>query len=301
MIDPFIQQARVALDYEALDSLRYGRLVNADPNKVQRGGHDQVEFLNVVAANRLLEYLNGKGVDINLSRLTDSAFASLPWPMQETQFVKATASTARDVRCHYRSLTLQAASNIAVWNAITLRNIEAGNIEATFLATGNNRKSGAQRIHDALNSERQQAIQNNPIDNCVRRVFLSMGGLQRIRGSVSVIGDCNLSRLWWMGHFIEKACDDRELALDEDVAREVLNPCWPEIAEFAIRRLTIVGNPSLMAGLIAYLHDSSVRYRRTDMPSLLESIGQAFSTVDLHAWTAAEVRDHLREMHKDRA
>lgn len=294
MIDPFIQQARLALDYEVLDSLRYGRLVNADPNKVQRGGHDQVEFLNVVAENRLLEYLSGEGVDINLTRLTNLAFASLPWPMEETQFVKATTSTARDIRCHYRALTLQAASSIAVWNAITLRNIEAGNIEASFLATGNNRKSGAQRIHEALNSEKQNVVRNNPIDNCVRRVFLSMGGLQRIRGSVSVIGDCNLSRLWWMGHLIERACADSELALDEDVAREVLNPCWPEIAEFAIRRLTIVGSPSLMAGLIAHLHDSSVRYKRKDMPSLLRHIGQEFSTVDLHAWTAVEVRDHLR-------
>ena len=65
MIDPFIQQARLALDYETLDTLRYGRLVNADASKVQRGGHDQVEFLNVVMENRLLEYLSGEGVDID--------------------------------------------------------------------------------------------------------------------------------------------------------------------------------------------------------------------------------------------
>ena len=298
MIDPFIQQARLALDYEALDTLRYGRLVNADASKVQRGGHDQVEFLNIVLENRLLEYLSGEGVDIGFERLTDPVFASLPWPMEETQFIKAPVSTARDIRCHYRALTPQAASSIAVWNAITLRNIEAGNIEASFLATRYNSKSGAQRIHEALNSEKRNAVKNNPIDRCVRGVFLSMGGLQRFRGSVSVIGDCNLSRLWWMGYFIERACADRELTLNEDVAREVLNPCWSEIAEFAIRRLTIVGSPSLMAGLIAHLHDSSVRYKRKDMLSFLRRVGQEFSTVNLHAWTATEVRDHLREMRK---
>ena len=98
-----------------------------------------------------------------------------------------------------------------------------------------------------------------------------------------------------MGQLVEEACLDQELALNEEDAWEALNPQWRLIAEYVIKKLTILAKRPLTSGLIAHLIEFPVR-TGDELECLLKRTGQEFSTVDLHAWTAAEVRDRLREM-----
>ena len=235
----------------------------------------------------------------------------LPVRLQEAEFIRPPMATAMDMRKCYLNLSHQAASSVEVWNAITLCNIQASRIESSFLAASNNMETGYARIHAALKgldpknflgqkrsvTAEETARRNQAVDDCVRTVFRSMGGLHSIRGHTSVINDCNLSRVWWMGQLVDVACRDQELALNEENAWSTLNPYWANFAELVIKSLTILTKPPLTTGLIAHLITFPVN-TASEMKDLLRRIGQEFSTVDLHAWTAAEVRDHLREMRK---
>ena len=96
-----------------------------------------------------------------------------------------------------------------------------------------------------------------------------------------------------MGHFTEKAVEEFDLNVCD--VRDVLNPRWGELMEWAIERLVIISIHGLMLGLIGHLLEIPVP-NNNEFKSLLRRIGQEFSTVDLHAWSASEVRDHLREL-----
>ena len=304
MSDRFIEQARSALNPDGLqhDPLNGLRNSLVNKRKEHRGGQAQVEFLKAVADNNFLQYLGEQGVRLDFKKLESSPLNTvLPFRMQETEFVKSPVSTAQEIRKRYRDLTHQAASSVAVWNAITLCNIHASNIEASFLAASTNNETGYARIQKALKALRPGLLSGRKdpdkakqaVDDCVRTVFRSMGGLPTIRGHTSVISDCTLSRHWWMGNFIELAA--KEFALDRDKVWEALNPHWPVLAEWAVKRLTILANPALIAGFMAHLLDSPLG-SNNDLRSLLGDTGMEFSTVDLHAWTAADVRDRLRVM-----
>ena len=314
MTDPFIEQALLALNSgginpDPLTELR-NNLVNK--SKDHRGGPDQVAFLEAVADNRFLEYLAGQDIVVDFGQLGRAPLnAVLPFRMQETEFTRPPLSTARAIRKHYHALMPLAAASVAVWNAITLHNIEEGSIDAAYLAGRGGKLPGKARIQDALNNLQPKNIigrkrsvkqeesekRNQAVDDCVRAVFLSMGGLHSVRGHTSVINDCNLSRVWWMGHLVEDASRREPGLLEADAAWETLNPHWRLIAEYVIRRLTILAKPPLTSGLVAHLVEFPVR-TGDELRDLLQRTGQEFSTVDLHAWTAAEVRDHLREMRK---
>ena len=316
MTDRFIEQAQLALNPNGLrhDPLTQLRNALVNKNKGHRGGPEQIEFLEAVADNSFLEYLRRQDIEIDFDQLKDAPLnAVLPFRMQESEFVRPPMATAIDIRNCYLGLSHQAASNVAVWNVITLCNIHASRIESSFLAATSNNETGFSRIHGALKGldprnlwggkkslgEEESSKRKQAVDDCVRTVFRSMGGLQSIRGHTSVINDCNLSRVWWMGQLVEEVCSDQDLSLGLDVAWSALNPHWANIAEYVIRRLTILSKPPLTSGLIAHLVEKPVR-TNAELDTLLRRIGQEFSTVDLHAWTAAEVRDHLREL-RDRA
>lgn len=271
------------LQRDPLTGLR-DRLVNSGMK--HRGGPEQREFLEAVADNRLVDYLTRQGIG--------SAYADLGTPplaakLQEAEFVKAPVSTAQRIRATYQALTPQEASNVSVWNAITLHNISIDRMEASYLAASSERESGRARIERALRTQAEKA-RNKAMDDCVRTAFRTMGGLMRIRGNVSVISDCTLSRYWWLGHIIENARTD--LALDETRAWEELNRYWNVMSEWAVRRLTLLAAPSVMAGLIAYLTQEPAATQDA-VKELMMRIGSRFSETSPYAWSADEVRRWL--------
>ena len=281
-----VEQVRRILNPEArptdpLTVLR-DRLVN--PGKQHRGGDAQVEFLQAVEGNSLLEYLASQGVGHEFSALDTPL---LPVKLQESEFIKAPVSTARMIRNTYRSLSPQEAASVSVWNAITLHNIQTNRLEAPYLAASSDKSSGRHRLQQALRT-RNRKRQSKRIDDCVRTVFRTMGGLRRIRGYVSVISDCTLSRYWWMGHAIENS------AIDDDQAWEELNRYWRVIAEYAIRRLTIIGNPVLMHGLITHITSHPVD-TVTGIEDVLKRMGVLFSEVSAHSWSGNEVQNLLAQ------
>ena len=282
----YIERVRQVLNPEGrsvnpLTNLR-DQLVN--PGQAHRGGAAQVEFLRAVEGNAFLEYLASHGVGTEFESLGTPL---LPVKLQESEFVKAPVSTARMIRSTYRSLSPQEAASVNVWNAITLHNIQADRLEASHLAASSDKTSGRHRIQKALRA-RNRKQKRKQVDDCVRTVFRTMGGLRRIRGYVSVISDCTLSRHWWMGHAIENS------AIDDDRAWEELNRFWGVIAEYAMRRLTIIGNPVLMHGLITHLTSHPVD-TNTGLEEVLKQMGMLFSEVSAYSWSRNEVENSLAQ------
>ena len=269
------------LSPDPLTKLR-DQLVNS--GKKHRGGSQQREFLEAVETNSLLEYLESNRVGRNFSSF---GIPLLEVKLQESEFVKPPVTTARLIWNTFKFLTPQEASNVGVWNAITLHNVQEGRLEASYLAASSERISGKHRIQIALKDKKSQQI-----DDCVRTVFRTMGGLRRIRGTVSVISDCTLSRHWWMGKVLEEMC--AEWPVNEDRAWEELSQQWNLIAEWAVRRLTIIASPVLLAGLVSLLVNHSVS-TRNEMEMVLRRIGVTFSEVSIHSWSLDEVKAILLE------
>lgn len=261
-------------------------LVSKNRKAVKRGGPDQRLFLEAVEANDFLTYLQDKDVGVDFDKV---AVPPLPVKLEETEYVKAPVSTARTIRDTYRLWNPQEASSISVWNAVTLQNLQQDRLEASYLAASSERTPGRERIQKALRNKSGQDI-----DNCVRTVFRYMGGLRHIRGNISVISDCVMSRYWWMGKVIEETCT--RLDLEENQAWAILNSRWSVISEFAVRRLTILANPVLMGALIFHLMEKPLDTNTDEqMRALLRRIGMTFSEVNLHSWTVHEVRYALSQ------
>ncbi len=269
---------------DPLSDLR-DRLVN--PGQDHRGGPEQREFLQAVAENDFLTYLSSRHIGDNFVNM---GLPLLPDKLQEAEFVRAPVTTAQSIWDTYRTLIPQEAASVSVWNAVTLYNVQYDRLEASYLVAASEKVSGRERIQKVLRTGKKQ-----PIDDCVRTVFRSMGGLRRIRGNASVISDCTLSRYWWMGKVIEDTTGGQNL--DESRVWEELNRYWSVIAEWAVRRLTIIANPVLMAGLISYLLVQPVPTQE-HMRRLLRRIGMIFSEVSPYAWSAHEVKQMLLQGEK---
>ena len=279
-----INQAREVLNPKLLNpdplSALRDQLVNQ--RQQHRGGKQQREFLSAVESNIFLEYLDSQKVGTKFDSL---GIPLLDVKLQESEFVKPPVTTAQLIWNAFRSLSPQEASNVGVWNAITLHNIQEGRLEASYLAASSEKISGRHRMQIALKNRKRQQI-----DDCVRTVFRTMGGLRRIRGTVSVISDCTLSRHWWMGKVLEEICSD--WPVNEDRAWEELSRHWNMIAEWAVRRLTIIASPVLMAGLVSLLLNRSISTRK-EMEMVLRRVGMTFSEVSLHSWSLEEVQASL--------
>ena len=74
MTDHFIDQARLALNPNRLTRDPLTELRNSLVNKSRghRGGSAQVEFLDAVADNRFLEYLQTQDVEVDIEQLKDA-------------------------------------------------------------------------------------------------------------------------------------------------------------------------------------------------------------------------------------
>ncbi len=270
-----IDRARSALNplqvtADPLTTLR-DRMVNAQFG--HRGGPEQIAFLQAVVANRLLEYLAARGVGTDFSTLDTPL---LPTTLREADFDNPSVAVAQMIRETFRRLTLQEAATVAVWNAITLHHIQAERLTSSCLA-----KKGRERIGRALDSHNSKHI-----DDCVRTVFRSMGGLSRIRGKVSVLSDCFFSRCWWIGQIVERSLV--ELEFEEQRAWEQLARHWSIVSELAIKRMPMLTNPVLMAGLTAFLARNPA-LSQAQFRIVIRQIGNQFSAISPYAWSAEDV------------
>lgn len=136
-----------------------------------------------------------------------------------------------------------------------------------------------------------------------RNFLRRTGGLPAVRGNVSVLSDCPISRAWWRRRFARSAARHAGEALDVDVAHRSLHrsqPVWEELVRLGVWRLTVINHARTRAALIAALA-SGGDWRREEMAvaarsAAREAIGRSLDQVpwsDLHglvATSAAQAR-----------
>ena len=99
-------------------------------------------------------------------------------------------------------------------------------------------------------------------DQRTRNLLRRIGGLPHVRGKISVLSDCPMSRAWWRGSIatdIVSASDDN-FALDASHVHRVLhsnNDAWARLAGNSVHRVTVINQARVRAALIAQFGDAT--------------------------------------------
>ena len=136
-----------------------------------------------------------------------------------------------------------------------------------------------------------------------RNFLRRTGGLPAVRGNVSVLSDCPMSRAWWRRRFARSAARHAGAALEVEVAHRSLHrsqPVWEELVRLGVWRLTVINHARTRAALIAALAGGA-DWRSQEMAAAAraaarEAIGRSLDQVPwaelygLVAASAAQVR-----------
>ncbi len=120
------------------------------------------------------------------------------------------------------------------------------------------------RLGEQLRPALLGALQSGkPMGNdeaATRNLLRRLGGLPHVRGKVSVIQDCPLSRCWWRGRIAEGAAQASHGELDGETAHRVLhstNDAWDRFAGDSVKRITAINHASVRAAVICQYREAS--------------------------------------------
>lgn len=121
--------------------------------------------------------------------------------LTESQYREASEEVERGMYETWKMLSPEDASRVSLWAEVTLRHIESGIIDASFLAAPRSLSSdGKKRIYQVLERGNAKAL-----DDCTRDILRHLGGLPTPRGDRSVFVNCLFSRAWWRQHLLEES------------------------------------------------------------------------------------------------
>lgn len=88
-------------------------------------------------------------------------------------------------------------------------------------------------------------------DATARNVCRFLGGLPHVRGKVSVLVNCPLSRVWWRVRMTRRIVDASEHNLTFEDTHKMLHhpPVWEVLAEELVRRLAVMNEPRALAAI----------------------------------------------------
>ena len=116
------------------------------------------------------------------------------------------------------------------------------------------------RIEGALLGTLANGAAAKTDDAATRNLLRRIGGLPHVRGKVSVLTDCPLSRAWWRGQISLVSAQDSFGELEPERAHKVLhanNDAWARLVGHSVRRVTVINHPRIRAALICQYRESS--------------------------------------------
>ena len=131
-----------------------------------------------------------------------------------------------------------------------------------------------------------------------RNFLRRTGGLERVRGKVSVLVNCPISTAWWRVRTArEIAAEAPEGCIDFDTAHQVLHDpnIWPELTGLSVKRITSLNAPRARAAAIAALHqrgtignEIKASLRKARCQGALRALGRLSHSFSLNAvpWEA---------------
>lgn len=95
-------------------------------------------------------------------------------------------------------------------------------------------------------------------DATARNVCRKLGGLHHIRGKVSVLSDCPISRAWWRVRIAKQAAEASEGRLNVENAYSALrrNTSWAELIGGCVRNVAVINEPRALAAICTNIHNN---------------------------------------------
>ena len=212
----------------------------------EKGSDLQCEFLEAArSGEQFIDFIrNGRGIGTQ----GDEKVAILTEKLTEHEYKETPKDTEHKMYAAWEGIPLETTCSVTFWAEVTLRHIEAGRIQSSYLAANEGSlPGGLARIDKALSSSGSA----KDVDACVRTVLRRMSGLPEVRGNVSVYVNCPFGRAWWRGRWAEEVCENTE-ASRADVVNLLRHgqEYWEKLVRLVISRNSVLGDQRVRDVLI---------------------------------------------------
>ena len=208
-----------------------------------KGSEDQREFLSVLRSSSDFSEWVRKQVSIEQGE----SLPVLEEPLTEAEFQEPPKSTEKQIFDTWRSIAPADACRVTFWGLMTLRHVESGIIQSSFLAVnGGPSPAGLERIDRVLKEGNEKDV-----DSVVRRALRRMSGLPEARGNRSAYVNCPLARAWWRRYLANEICESTGAVLT-DVLKVLghSQQYWEELINLVVSRNSVLGDVKIRTALI---------------------------------------------------
>ncbi len=208
-----------------------------------KGSEDQRKFLSVLRSSSDFSEWVRKQVSIEQGE----SLPVLEEPLTEAEFQEPPKSTEKQIFDTWRSIAPADACRVTFWGLMTLRHVESGIIQSSFLAVnGGPSPAGLERIDRVLKEGNEKDV-----DSVVRRALRLMSGLPEARGNRSVYVNCPLARAWWRRYLANEICESTGAVLT-DVLKVLghSQQYWEELINLVVSRNSVLGDVKIRTALI---------------------------------------------------
>ena len=280
------------MDYEQFEDSSYTalrkRLLRA------KGSGEQREFLNVLRSSDQLPTWVKEQVGI----VSGKKLPILEESLTEAEFKEPPRSTEQQLFEFWKSISPAIACRVTFWGFMTLRHMEEGRIESSFLAASSGSSpSGLERLDRVLNAGDEKEI-----DATVRTGLRRMSGLPEARGNRSVYVNCPLARAWWRRYLAGEVCEYTEnKAALKDVAKVLGNSqqYWEELIGLVVSRNSVLGDMKVRAALVwtlsQYVNEEGKNYlfKTKALKKMRRLIGIRSASQELGVFSVEELKEMM--------
>ena len=251
------------------------------------------EFLSVLRSNddfsrwiqREVAIESGDGLPVLDERLTEAEFERPPEDTERQMFERwggppggvSALAVGENATC----VVPADACRSTFWGCVTLRHVQGGVIDASYLAVDGSRQSngggGLNRIERALAGR-----DDGTVDAAVRTALRRMSGLPEARGNRSVYVDCPFARGWWRCLLAREASDAIRSAGGTVALRDLSRVMrksqeyWERLVMLVVSQNSVLGDSVVRTALIWALAEATAGAERKDLgkAEALRSIGR---------------------------
>ena len=166
-------------------------------------------------------------------------------PFTEEQYKQPTTDT--EIFQPWTMIPPKVACRPTFWAEITLRHIESGNIQASYLAaSANPEPSGEQQLENAV----MNGVEKD-VSECVLTILRRMGGIPEMRGNVSTYVNCPFACAWWQARWATEVHKVTDVPVSRTLKLfRLSSEYWETLVRFVVSRNSVLGDRNVRDVLI---------------------------------------------------
>ena len=216
---------------------------NQSAQEISSRQHELIEAVNGGSSSFAVYLRDALGIDPN----TELDAPPLPRNIDPSELRDPPLQLEQDLYSGWSGhLHPSEASQPLQWTRCHLKWIEDGHL--------------GERLDEAFLGTLSSGNEEKTAEAATRNLLRRLGGLPHVRGKVSVLNDCPLSRAWWRGRIAADAANHCEGSFDVQTAHQVLhssNDAWARLVGDSVRRITVVNHSAVRAAVIDQYRSAS--------------------------------------------